>query len=85
SLLGINNRDLTTFEVDVGNTVRLADLAGDPRTLVSESGIKTRGDVERLCAAKVNTVLIGETLMRAEDVAAKMDELFGPALRNRER
>ena len=77
SLLGINNRDLTTFRVDVNNTVRLAEMVKDPRTLVSESGIKTRDDVKRLRAAGVNTVLIGETLMRADDVAAKMDELFG--------
>ena len=78
SLLGINNRDLTTFEVDLGTTVRLGELAEDKRTLVSESGIRTRADVERLRAAGVNTVLVGEALMRADDVAAKMDELFAP-------
>ncbi|KPK84738.1 MAG: hypothetical protein AMJ81_04885 [Phycisphaerae bacterium SM23_33] len=77
SLLGINNRDLTTFQVDISNTLRLAEMAQDPRTLVSESGIKTRRDVQRLRAAGVNTVLVGEALMRAPDVAAKMDELFG--------
>ena len=76
SLLGVNNRDLTTFEVDVGTTTRLADLVEDRRTLVSESGIRARGDVERLARAGVNTVLVGETLMRADDVAAKFDELF---------
>ncbi len=78
SLLGINNRDLKTFKVDVATTVRLAELAVDPKTLVSESGIRTRRDVERLRSAGVNTVLVGETLMRADDVAAKMAELFGP-------
>ena len=77
SLLGINNRDLTTFQVDIATTLRLADLAEDSRTLVSESGIKTRSDVERLAAAGVNTVLVGETLMRADDIAAKFGELFG--------
>ena len=78
SLLGINNRDLKSLRVDLSTTVRLAELVADPRTLVSESGIRTRSDVERLRAAGVNTVLIGETLMRADDVAAKIDELFGP-------
>jgi indole-3-glycerol phosphate synthase len=79
SLLGINNRDLRTFTVDINTTIRLAELASDPSTLVSESGIKTRSDVERLHAAGVNTILIGETLMRANDIPAKVEELFGPA------
>ncbi len=78
SLLGINNRDLATFETDIATTVRLAELAIDLRTLVSESGIKTRADTERLADAGVNTVLIGQTLMQAENIAAKMDELFAP-------
>ena len=77
SLLGINNRDLTSFQVDIATTLRLADLAEDRRTLVSESGIKTRSDVERLAAAGVNTVLVGETLMRADDIGAMFEELFG--------
>ena len=78
SLLGINNRDLTTFEVDVGTTIRLAELAGADVPIVSESGIKTRRDVERLRAAGVRGVLIGETLMRSDDVAAEMEALVGP-------
>lgn len=78
SLLGINNRDLTTFTVDIGTTLRLAELAEDTDTLVSESGIKTRQDVERLRQAGVRTVLVGEALMRAKDISAAMDELFGP-------
>ena len=77
SLLGINNRDLTTFEVDIDQTVRLAQMVPDRSRLVSESGIKTRADVQRLGAAGVNTVLVGETLMRAEDIPARMQELFG--------
>ncbi len=78
SLLGINNRDLTTLGVDLGTTLRLAELAEDRRKLVSESGIRTRGDVERLAGAGVNTVLVGETLMRAESIGRKFQELFGP-------
>ncbi len=79
SLLGINNRDLTTFGVDVRTTVRLAGMAGDDVPMVSESGIRTRRDVQALRAAGVKAVLIGETLMRATDVPAKVEELLGPA------
>jgi len=78
SLLGINNRDLTTFEVDVNTTVRLAGLVGADTPLVSESGIKTRRDVERLADAGVRAVLVGETLMRCDDVAAGVTDLLGP-------
>jgi len=78
SLLGINNRDLTTFEVDVGTTVRLAELAGPDVPIVSESGIKTHQDVQRLAGAGVKALLIGETLMRSDDVSAKIEELLGP-------
>ncbi len=78
SLLGINNRDLTTFETDIATTVRLAEFVPDLRTLVSESGIKTRADTELLAGAGVNTVLIGQTLMQADNIAAKMAELFAP-------
>ncbi|HET6428635.1 MAG TPA: indole-3-glycerol phosphate synthase TrpC [Phycisphaerae bacterium] len=76
SLLGINNRDLATFQVDVANTIRLAEMVPDHRTLVSESGIKTRDHVRRLRAAGVNSVLVGETLLRSDDIAAKFRELF---------
>ena len=78
SLLGINNRDLTTFRVDVETTLRLADLAGENVPIVSESGIKTRRDVQRLRAAGVKAVLVGETLMRHGDPAAGIEELLGP-------
>jgi indole-3-glycerol phosphate synthase len=77
-LLGINNRDLATFRVDLGTTLRLAELAGGGVPLVSESGIRTRADVERLKAAGVKAVLVGETLMRAGDIAAAVEELLGP-------
>jgi indole-3-glycerol phosphate synthase len=78
SLLGINNRDLRTFKVDLGNTLRLAELVEDRSVLVSESGIRTREDVLKLAGAGVRAVLVGETLMRSEDVGGTMKELFAP-------
>lgn len=75
-LLGINNRDLTTFEVDLNTTVRLAELAeGAP--LVSESGIRTRDDVLRLRNVGVKAILVGETLMRSGDPAEEIRSLVG--------
>jgi indole-3-glycerol phosphate synthase len=76
-LLGINNRDLRTFAVDLATTERLADDAPDDVTLVAESGIRTRADVERLRRAGAHAVLVGETLMRAPDRAAAVRELLG--------
>ena len=78
SLLGINNRDLKTFKTDLGTTLRLADLVEDRRVLVSESGIHTATDVRKLAAAGVGAVLVGECLMRSEDIGAKVRELFAP-------
>jgi indole-3-glycerol phosphate synthase len=78
SLLGINNRDLRTFKVDLGTTLRLAELVEDRSVLVSESGIQSRADVEKLHAVGVRAVLIGETLMRSNSPAEKMQELFAP-------
>jgi indole-3-glycerol phosphate synthase len=77
SLLGINNRDLTTFITDLGTTLRLAELVEDKRVLISESGLRSRRDAEKLAAVGVNTVLVGETLMRSDDPAATISELFG--------
>ena len=76
SLLGINNRDLRTQRVDIATTLRLLDLLDDDTLLVSESGIKTRNDVLRLQRAGARAVLIGETLMRAADIPAKIHQLF---------
>lgn len=76
-VIGVNNRDLRTFEVDFGRSIDLRPLVGDERVFVSESGVETRDDVARLEEAGVDAVLIGETLMRATDKRAMLDELRG--------
>lgn len=75
-LLGINNRDLGTFCTDVATTARLARLAPLDRRIVSESGLATREDLARIAASGVRAFLIGETLMRAPDVAAATRHLL---------
>lgn len=76
SVLGINNRDLTTMQVDLNTTIRLAELLDKKDELVAESGIKTRADVEKLKSAGVRAVLVGQTLCEHPDVAEKFTELF---------
>jgi len=76
-LVGVNNRDLRDFSVDLHTTLRLRPLIPPEITLVSESGIHTREDVCVLEAAGVNAILVGESLMRSEDMRRKMDELLG--------
>ncbi len=76
-LIGINNRDLRTFQTRLDHTLNLIAALPAGVCLVSESGIRTRADVERLEAAGVRAVLIGETFMRAADIAAKLRELNG--------
>ena len=77
SVLGINNRDLTTMKVDINTTLRLAEMTDNKKHLVAESGIRTRKDVEKLIDAGIGAVLIGQTLCESEDVAGKFAELFG--------
>lgn len=77
-LLGINNRDLSNMKVDVGHTLRLADLVEDRSVLVSESGIRTFADLVRLREAGVQIVLVGEHLMRAEHPGLALKELLTP-------
>ena len=76
SIIGINNRDLRTFEVDLGVTEKLAPLAQPQAVIVSESGIKTRDDIKRLAGYGVDAVLIGETLVTCDDVPGIIQELF---------
>ena len=79
-LIGVNNRDLKDFTVDIGNCIRLRELVPEEITFVAESGIKTPEDIQSLREAKVNAVLIGETLMRAQDKKRMLDELRGRSL-----
>jgi indole-3-glycerol phosphate synthase len=76
-IIGINNRDLNTFVVDINTTRRLRPLVPKEKIVVSESGIKSRKDMEKLRKWGVDAVLIGEALVTAGDVLAKMKELIG--------
>ncbi|HJU08763.1 MAG TPA: indole-3-glycerol phosphate synthase TrpC [Rhodanobacteraceae bacterium] len=76
-LIGINNRDLRTFQTSLDTTLKLKQwVHDDTRILVSESGIRTREDVSRLRAAGVHAFLVGETLMRAADPGEELARLF---------
>ena len=76
-IIGINNRDLHTFTTDLAVTQRLAPLVPRGKVMVSESGIFTREDLRLLDRARVNAVLVGEALVTAPDVGAKVRELSG--------
>jgi indole-3-glycerol phosphate synthase len=77
SVLGINNRNLTTMEVDLNTTGRLAELLDGVDGLVAESGIKTRAHVEKIMRVGATAVLIGQTLCEYPDIEQKFKELFG--------
>jgi indole-3-glycerol phosphate synthase len=76
-LIGINNRDLDTFKVDLDTTLRLLPLIPRDRLVVSESGIHTREDVQRLQEAGVRAILVGEALVRSKDVVSRIRGLLG--------
>lgn len=76
-LLGINNRNLKTLEVDLANTERLSKLVPDTRTLVCESGIHTHQDIRRMVKCGVRCFLVGESLMKQRDVARATRSLLG--------
>ncbi len=80
TLIGVNNRDLRTMVTDLDHTLRLRDKVPDQCVLVAESGIRTRADVERLAAAGVDAMLVGESLMRQPDIGAAVDALLGNSL-----
>jgi indole-3-glycerol phosphate synthase len=76
-VIGVNNRNLKTFELDTGNSLRLRKRTPDEIIFVSESGIRTAEDVEMLRQHNVDAVLIGETLMRSPDKKAALTKLRG--------
>jgi len=76
-IIGINNRNLGTFQVDLKTTEELSEEVPEDIVLVSESGIKTAADTRRVLESGCNAVLVGETLMRADDVHAAVEELVG--------
>lgn len=78
-VIGINNRDLRTFTTRLEHTLDLIAKIPPDRIVVSESGIRTHADLERLRAAGVRAVLVGESLMRAPDIGAALDALRGVA------
>jgi indole-3-glycerol phosphate synthase len=75
-LMGINNRNLRTFETSIETTIGMLDLIPDDRIVVTESGILARADVERLREMDVNTFLVGEAFMRADEPGAELARMF---------
>ncbi|MCP5182273.1 MAG: indole-3-glycerol phosphate synthase TrpC [Pseudomonadales bacterium] len=76
ALVGVNNRNLKTFDVSLDNSVRLKSMVPDGTLLVAESGIHTHDDVARLRSAGIHGFLVGEAFMRADDPGARLRELF---------
>ena len=76
-IIGINNRNLKTLEIDLNNTFKLKKEIPSDKIVVSESGIKTRDDILRLESAGIDAVLIGASFMEAKDIGKKIEELFG--------
>jgi len=78
TLIGVNNRDLRTFQTDLNHTLRMRDKIPDDCLLVGESGIRTSADVKKLQDAGVNAILVGESLMSQDDIGVAVDALMGP-------
>jgi len=76
-LIGINNRNLRSFVTDLGTTERLLSKIPRERFVVSESGVHSRSDIDRLLDAGASAFLVGESLMREEDIGGKLDSLLG--------
>jgi indole-3-glycerol phosphate synthase len=76
-LIGINNRDLSTFTTDISVSIRISQNAAPGHVLVAESGLHTRSDIERLLEAGIWNFLIGESLMRSQDPVMLLHDLHG--------
>ncbi len=76
-IIGINNRNLRTLQVDMDNCVHLMELIPEGKIIVAESGLKTHDDIKRVKETGAHAVLIGETFMRALDIGAKIKEIMG--------
>ena len=76
-MIGVNNRNLKDFTVDIGNSIRLRKLVPDEVIFIAESGMKTCEDIQALKASGIDGVLIGETLMRCHDKKAMLEQLRG--------
>jgi len=76
-IIGINNRDLNTLNISLDISLSLLKDVPDDRIVVSESGINTRADVELLQSTKTDAILVGTTIMKSEDIGARIDELMG--------
>jgi indole-3-glycerol phosphate synthase len=75
-VIGVNNRDLTTLRVDLERTFELCAQMPPGTTVVAESGLRTRADIDRVTAAGIEAVLVGETLMRAQDMEGALRALL---------
>lgn len=78
SIIGINNRDLTTFETSLSTTYELAELVPDDCVIVTESGINTREHIAAMQARQIHAFLVGEAFMRATDPGSELKTLFAP-------
>ena len=76
-IIGVNNRNLKDFTVNINNSINLRKLVPEDSIFIAESGIKTSEDIEKLRKANVNAVLIGETLMRSKDKKTALEYLRG--------
>jgi indole-3-glycerol phosphate synthase len=76
-VIGINNRNLKTFDTNIEQTLKLKDFLPKDKILVSESGISTRIDVEQLASAGVDGILVGEALMKSDNLGRKVQTLLG--------
>ncbi|HHT9130844.1 MAG TPA: indole-3-glycerol phosphate synthase TrpC, partial [Candidatus Brocadiaceae bacterium] len=77
NIIGINNRDLATFKIDLETTLLLKPMIPSGKIVVSESGIKSREDIVKLIKKGVDAVLVGETLMKSTNISTKLHELLG--------